>query len=124
MWQDPEHGWIWPSINSSALDMEGVLSRVQPEDERGYRILRQMGRELLLMQGSDWPFLLFTLQAKEYANQRFHHHHQRFRKLFWAAQDLSDASRISEAELSRIEDIDAPWPMLDYTIFHHRQEPA
>ena len=23
------------------------------------------------MEGSDWPFLLFTTQAKEYANQRF-----------------------------------------------------
>lgn len=124
VWQNPEHGWIWPYINSSALEMEGMLSHVQPEDERGYRILRQMGRELLLMQGSDWPFLLFTLQAKEYANQRFHHHHQRLRKLFWAAQDLDDRSRLSESELSRIEDIDSPWPMLDYTIFHHRQEPA
>lgn len=124
VWKNPEHGWIWPYINSSALEMEQLLSRVQPEDERGYRILRQMGRELLLMQGSDWPFLLFTLQAKEYANQRFHHHHQRFRKLFWAAQDLRDSSRISDYELRQIEDIDSPWPMLDYTIFRHRQDAA
>ena len=52
-----------------------------PGDERGKRVLRQMARELLLMQGSDWPFLLFTVQAKEYTNERFHHHHQRFRKI-------------------------------------------
>ena len=42
------------------------------------------------MQGSDWPFLLFTTQAKEYANQRFHHHHQRFQRLIWAAKKLED----------------------------------
>lgn len=124
VWQNPEHGWIWPYINTSSLEMEQTLSHVQPRDERGCRILRQMARELLLMQGSDWPFLLFTLQAKEYANQRFHHHHQRFRKLFWAAQDLRDHSRMSEDELRQIEDIDSPWQGIDYTIFHHRQEPA
>jgi predicted glycosyl hydrolase (DUF1957 family) len=53
--------------------MEQILDQAQPHDERARRILGQMARELLLMQGSDWPFLLFTTQAKEYANQRFHH---------------------------------------------------
>jgi hypothetical protein len=56
-----------------------------PGDERGKRVLRQMARELLLMQCSDWPFLLFTVQTKEYTNERFHYHHQLFRKLIWAA---------------------------------------
>ena len=97
--------------------MEEVLAHGEPHDERGKRILAQAGRELLLMQGSDWPFLLFTTQAKEYANQRFHHHHQRFRKLIWAARDLMDTSRLSEDELRGIEDVDNPWPELDYDCF-------
>jgi len=117
VWQNQKHGWIWPYINSSVLEAEHIFARVKPADERGERILRQMARELLLMQGSDWPFLLFTAQAGEYANQRFHHHHQRFRKLIWAASKLSDASRLSEKELAEIEDIDCPWPVLDYDLF-------
>jgi 1,4-alpha-glucan branching enzyme len=124
VWLNPEHGWIWPYINASSREMEEILARVQPTDERGNRILRQMARELLLMQGSDWPFLLFTLQAKEYANQRFHHHHQRFRKLAWAAQDLGDISRMSDHELGQMEDVDSPWQGLDYLMFHRRQDPA
>lgn len=117
VWQNPEHGWIWPYINSSVVEAEEVFGRVLPTDERGERILKQTARELLLMQGSDWPFLLFTAQAKEYANQRFHHHHQRFRKLIWAAKALDDASRLSETELAEMEDIDCPWPGIDYTLF-------
>jgi 1,4-alpha-glucan branching enzyme len=124
VWQNPEHAWIWPYINSSSLEAEQVLAQARPQDERGDRILRQMARELLLMQGSDWPFLLFTMQAKEYANQRFHHHHQRFRKLIWAAQDLGDHGRLSEAELQQIEDVDCPWSTLDYSLFKRREETA
>jgi len=121
VWLNPEHGWIWPYINSSALKMEEILAQIHAADERGERILRQIARELLLMQGSDWPFLLFTTQAKEYANQRFHHHHQRFEKLIWAAGDLGDHKRLSETELSRIEDVDCPWQALDYNLFCRRE---
>jgi 1,4-alpha-glucan branching enzyme len=117
VWQNPEHGWIWPSINASSREAEQVFREVRPNDDRGHRIMRQMARELLLMQGSDWPFLLFTTQAKEYANQRFHHHHQRFLKLIWAAKDLSDHGRLSEAALQQIEDVDNPWPDLDWRLF-------
>jgi 1,4-alpha-glucan branching enzyme len=124
VWLNPEHGWIWPYISSSASQMEQVLEQANPVDVRDHRILRQMGRELLLMEGSDWPFLLYTLQAKEYANQRFHHHHQRFLKLVWAAKDLRDRGRISDHELSRMEDIDCPWQDLAYELFRHRGGPT
>lgn len=124
VWLNPEHGWLWPYINSSAYRMEEILEQARPQDERGRRILRQLGRELLLMEGSDWPFLLYTQQAKEYANQRFHHHHQRFLKLAWAAQDLQDRGRLQDDELRRMEDIDCPWSDLGYERFRRRQGPS
>lgn len=121
VWQNPEHGWLWPYLNATAREMEDLLAMLEaqglPRDQRGERILSQLGRELLLMQGSDWPFLLFTDQAKEYANQRFHHHHQRFRRLMWAARDLSDHARLAEQDLAQMEDVDCPWPEMDYRIF-------
>jgi len=123
VWLNPEHGWIWPYINGTCVEMEQILDQAQPHDERARRILGQMARELLLMQGSDWPFLLFTTQAKEYANQRFHHHHQRFQKLFWAARDLDDRGRLTESELSRMEDVDCAWPAIDPFLFRHRKGP-
>ena len=124
VWQNPEHGWIWPYINASSRDLEQLLTsldhRGQPNTDRGRRIMRQLARELLLMQGSDWPFLLYTEQARDYANQRFHHHHQRFQKLAWAAKDLDDLGRIAARELENIEDVDCPWPAIDYNLFHQQ----
>jgi 1,4-alpha-glucan branching enzyme len=121
VWLNPEHGWIWPYINASSRDLEDVLGQVNRSgrivDERGGRILRQLARELLLMEGSDWPFLLFTTQAKEYANQRFHHHHQRFQRLIWVAKDLEDISRLAEHDLSQMEEVDNPWPEISIDYF-------
>ncbi len=107
VWKNPDHGWIWPYINGSIKEFENVLELNIKLDEMGKRILQQAARELLLMEGSDWPFLLYTKQAKEYANQRFHHHHQRCNKLIWAAKDLNDKRRISMRELEKIEAIDS-----------------
>jgi predicted glycosyl hydrolase (DUF1957 family) len=72
------------------------------------------------MQGSDWPFLLFTTQAKEYANQRFHHQHQRFQKLTWAAKNLGESNRLKDRELQSMEAVDSLWPDLDYNLFRAR----
>ncbi|KKL27507.1 hypothetical protein LCGC14_2384450, partial [marine sediment metagenome] len=107
VWKNPAHGWIWPYINASIIEFENILKTNPNPNEWEKRILKQTARELILMEGSDWPFLLYTKQAKEYANQRFHHHHQRFLKLIWAAKDFNDEARISIRELNEIETIDS-----------------
>jgi 1,4-alpha-glucan branching enzyme len=124
VWKNPEHGWIWPLINNCCRQMEEVLGGIEAAgytpDERGVRILKQMARELLLVEGSDWPFLLYTEQARDYANQRFHHHHQRFLKLLWGAKDLEDHNRVSDHDLAEMEDIDGVWWEIDYGLFRER----
>ncbi|MHA1729729.1 MAG: 1,4-alpha-glucan branching protein domain-containing protein [Promethearchaeota archaeon] len=126
VWKNNEHGWIWPYINSASLSFAKMLQNVRSSgrelNSRDNRILKQGSRELLLMQGSDWPFLLFTKQAKEYANQRFHNHHQRFLKLLWAAKNLDDLNRIFNRELEEMEDIDNPWADIDYHLFKSKEQ--
>ena len=87
--------------------IEKVLETNPNPPSREERILKQIARELVLMEGSDWPFLLYTKQAKEYANQRFHHHHQRFNKLIWGAKNFNEKNRISLQDLEEIESIDS-----------------
>jgi 1,4-alpha-glucan branching enzyme len=43
--------------------------------------LAQLAREALLLQSSDWPFLVTTGQARAYAELRFHQHVERFEQL-------------------------------------------
>ena len=123
VWNDPEHAWLWPYINASVYDFERILTQIEASGrqltERDIRILKQIARELLLMEGSDWPFLLYTQQAKEYANQRFHHHHQRFNKLIWAAKNLDDHQRLGDRALQIIEEIDNPFPEVKIDWFRH-----
>lgn len=117
VWKNKEHIWIWPYINSSIIEFEKILEANPNPNEWGTRIFKQMAREILLMQGSDWPFLLYTKQTKDYANQRFHNHHQRFNKLLWAAKDLKDKTRISIQELEAIETIDTCFQDININYF-------
>jgi 1,4-alpha-glucan branching enzyme len=65
----------------SALPAEGMAgeaSALQMTD----RVLKQLARELLLAQSSDWPFLMKTGTAREYATQRTLDHLARFNRLY------------------------------------------
>ena len=120
VWKNKEHQWIWPYINSSIKNIEDLLFLHPNPNVLARRVLKQIARELLLLEGSDWPFLLYTEQAKEYANQRFHHHHQRLNKLIWAAKDITDTKRLNHQEFEQIEDIDSCFPDLDLDYFRKR----
>lgn len=43
--------------------------------------LQQLSRELLLLQASDWQFLISTWSARDYAEHRFSKHYENFKKL-------------------------------------------
>jgi 1,4-alpha-glucan branching enzyme len=86
--------------------------------------LQQAARELLLLESSDWPFLVTTGQAKEYASERFVEHLERFNRI--AALIESDACESVEAQemLSSLAERDNPFPAIDFTDFLERQGSA
>jgi predicted glycosyl hydrolase (DUF1957 family) len=69
------------------------------------------------MEGSDRLFLLYT----EYANQRFHHHHQKFLKLLWAAKNFNDRNGISIRELEEIKSINSCFQDVNVDYFKKRK---
>jgi 1,4-alpha-glucan branching enzyme len=56
------------------------------------RVLKQLARELLLAQSSDWAFLMKTGTAREYATKRTMDHLARFNRLHdqFAANDVDE----------------------------------
>ncbi|MHB8780151.1 MAG: 1,4-alpha-glucan branching protein domain-containing protein [Candidatus Geothermincolia bacterium] len=72
-----------------------------PLDPLQRRSLEQAGVELLLLQSSDWPFMVMRDQAGGYARERFAAHLARFERLLEMAAGAPD-----EAELSSIERTD------------------
>jgi 1,4-alpha-glucan branching enzyme len=70
------------------------------------RAARQAARELLLAESSDWPFLVTTGQAADYAIERFRSHAMRFRRsVDIALRGTAD----DEVELRSLERADNPF---------------
>ena len=60
------------------------IASIQPGDppELTVRVLKQLARELLLAQASDWAFLMKNGTAREYASKRSMDHLIRFNRLY------------------------------------------
>jgi 1,4-alpha-glucan branching enzyme len=74
------------------------------------RMLKQMARELLLAQSSDWAFLMKTGTAREYAEKRTKDHLLRFNRLY----DVAIQGGSDEALLAACEERDNLFPNLNW----------
>jgi 1,4-alpha-glucan branching enzyme len=91
IWLNDETSWIWDKIyriEQEALRLKGRIPAGRT------RILKQFGREKFLLESSDWPFLISTWTARDYAENRAAEHFERAEKLLgWLSrgQDLNPA---------------------------------
>jgi 1,4-alpha-glucan branching enzyme len=83
VWLDPSNVWLYPHLHGAARRMHEIASS-QPAEPAPLtvRILKQLARELLLAQASDWAFLMKNGTAKEYAGKRTMDHLIRFNRLY------------------------------------------
>ncbi len=101
--------------------MEELAARFPTASGPQEDILNQVARELLLLQSSDWPFLVTTGQAKEYASQRFTEHVDRFESLAISAE-RGDELTVEDTEmLAALRERDNPFSAIDYRSFGERQ---
>ena len=109
-WFNADTQWMWPIIHNAETTME-ELARMETAGLTD--VLNQAARELLLLQSSDWPFLVTTGQAGDYAVQRFLSHVDRFNELAgYARSGFSAQSRVAE-----LYESDKVFPNIDYRDF-------
>lgn len=77
-WNNDLTADLWSILHRCEREGEELAAEIAPSRRR---FVAQAERELLLAQSSDWPFLISTGQAAEYARQRFDSHVERFRLL-------------------------------------------
>ena len=107
VWLNNDTEWMWPIINDAERTMQSLAARHTGHNGGLLgRAMRQASRELLLLESSDWPFLITTGQAKDYAVERFKGHASRFKELV----DMISSGRIEEAKVSELESIDNCFP--------------
>lgn len=122
VWYNNETEWMWPIIHAAEKAMVELVSQHQNDGGAMARALKQAARELVLLQSSDWPFLITTGQAKQYAVQRFNEHHQRFQELI----EMIRGNSIDEARVAGMEEIDNCFPDIDVSclLFEDRETQA
>ena len=119
-WLNDDTEWMWPLIHAAERTMEELTTRHADSSGLRREVLDQAARELLLLQSSDWPFLVTTLQAKEYAIERFQEHLARFDQLV-ALADKETIAAEDEAYLAELRQRDNPFPAIDYRDWRPRQ---
>jgi 1,4-alpha-glucan branching enzyme len=119
-WLNDDTEWMWPLIHAAERRMEDLVTRFPDSDGTRQHVLNQAARELLLLQSSDWPFLVTTLQAKEYAVERFQEHLERFDQLASLAQ-ADSYSPADESYLAGLHERDNPFSTIDYRNWTPRQ---
>ncbi|NJE26935.1 DUF1957 domain-containing protein [Thermococcus sp. MV5] len=124
-WWNPEVEWMWEHIHLAERRMVALASKYLHEDEFGDRVLKQLGRELLLIESSDWPFLITTGQAKEYGKRRLLEHVNHFHRLANALEEYFMRNEFKEKEfLEKIEEIDNPFNLIDIEVYGSEEPPT
>lgn len=113
VWDNTETHWMWEPIHEAEARMEALAAEFPNPTPDEQKVLNQAARELLLLQSSDWPFLVTTGQAREYAIQRFSQHIERFNHL---VQSM-DAGQPNVELAERYWELDKVFPNIDYRWF-------
>jgi len=117
VWLNRETQWVWDRIWRAEQRLLGFLGRLGPEPPAPLRrIAVQACRELLLLQASDWPFLITTWSARDYAEGRVNEHAAALEQLVGIGERLRSGEgpgRDAERLLSDLERADFCFPALD-----------
>jgi len=122
IWLNDETHWTWTHLYKDEQLMVKLTGKMGGEMDSSEfrRVLKQLGRELLLEQASDWQFLISTWSARDYAEARFLEHHDRFVKLAAMAEKIMRSEGLSVEDynyLAAVEKSDPIFADLDPAIW-------
>jgi 1,4-alpha-glucan branching enzyme len=96
-WLNKHTDWTWDRLYDAEADFEEAVAEWRAAGAAGAipgnagiaeRALRQAARELLLLQSSDWQFLITTGAAGDYAERRFALHYVDLKQLLDLARRM------------------------------------
>jgi len=108
-WLNETNAWAVPLWHRCGLRMEQLVAS-HGRRQNCQRLLQQAARELLLLQSSDWSFILRSGTTTDLAREQIHCHAQRFHKL---ADALDSGQSTTNDWLKAVEEEDNLFPNLD-----------
>jgi len=125
VWLNDWTAWIWKHVYAAEAEMPELARLALGQAERRglasadsllTRVTVQAARELLLLEASDWPFLVSTWSARDYAERRAALHHEAFARLASMARRLGRGGKLAAKDqefLTQCEERDGLFPDLD-----------
>lgn len=113
VWLNETNEWIYPHLQIAQERMTVLAKRYSKRKTitaLQKRALKQAGRELLLAQASDWPFILRAGTSPDYARRRVKDHLLRF----IALHEQLTLTHVDEKWLAEVEARDNIFPDVDW----------
>jgi 1,4-alpha-glucan branching enzyme len=108
VWLNSETSWTWGHIYAAEETVRELATEGRWRDNpAAARILKQLCRELLLLESSDWQFLITTGPARDYSEARFTTHVEQFKTVEAAWREFAANGALSEATESALAEIEA-----------------
>lgn len=107
VWLNEDNAWTWTHIYPAELAVQQIANTgLWHGNEVATRLVKQLCRELLLLESSDWQFLITTKAARDYAEKRFNTHLEQFRALLDTWRRFEVTHKISGEKLLELEAIE------------------
>jgi 1,4-alpha-glucan branching enzyme len=107
VWINDRTRWMWEieyrAEGTFLRLLHSLPWRANPEVRKA---LERAARELLLLQASDWPFVIHTQGAVDYGIRRFSGHATAFERAAAIAEHLAEGHALTELQKTEITDID------------------
>ena len=100
VWLNENTRWTWSIIHAAEARWERLVRAAQSRAGEPLldRLLAQTGRSLLLLEASDWQFLITTVAARDYAERRLSEHGADFDRLADLAERRLEGGPLSQGD--------------------------
>src|SRR5581483_1242862 len=108
VWWQAETLPLWRDVYQAESDMQRLTQQIgdATHEPQLTRVVRQCGRELLLLQSSDWPFMISTGSTVDHARERFAIHYNNFQWCCALVERSLAGETPSEEEWHRLEEME------------------
>ena len=120
IWLNEETAWIWPYIYIAEEKVERMLTLYPEAGEEEVQYLKRLAVENLLLQSSDWIFMVTTNQAKSYALERIMSHFKNIEALSNILENMNFNAESREI-LEKIRSSSGIMDLVDYRHFRSRE---
>ena len=111
IWLNKWTEWTWKHIYECEHTMTELATRhADSADETLQRLLKQLARELLMLESSDWQFLISTWSARDYAESRITVHFEGFNRMSEIIENYLRDGSLAATDLTYLEDLESRDP--------------